>query len=100
MARCPCGPPEQFWYIFLTMSAPSRHTRRQPTRGRPSGEVPNVLWPIRGPVTIRQRMKIACAEEGLTYAGLIEKFLDERDEKIRRQRAAQRSPLHRPKAEI
>jgi hypothetical protein len=45
------------------------------------------------------RFRIAAAEEGLSYAGLIQMLLDARDARIKRQRAAQASPLHRPPSE-
>lgn len=44
----------------------------------------------------RRRLRVAAAEEDLSYAGLVMRFLDERDARVARQRAAQVSPLHRP----
>lgn len=45
----------------------------------------------------RRRLRVAAAEEDTSYAGLIMALLDERDAKIARIRAAQPSPLHRPR---
>lgn len=43
---------------------------------------------------LRRRLRIASAEEGLSYAGLFTMLLDMRDERLRRQRAAMAHPLH------
>lgn len=43
---------------------------------------------------LRRRLRIASAEEGLSYAGLFTMLLDMRDERIKRQRAAMAHPLH------
>lgn len=48
---------------------------------------------------LHRRIRVAAAEEGVAYHGLIELLLDQRDARIRRQRAQQASPLHRPPAD-
>ena len=52
---------------------------------------------IKGTPDLQKRMKIACIEEGLTYAELIDRLLDMREERRNRQRAQQAHPLARPK---
>jgi hypothetical protein len=54
------------------------------------------MLPVKMTADQRQRFKVACAEEGLSYAGLVLKLLDERDAKLARRRAAQAHPFHRP----
>lgn len=48
---------------------------------------------------LRKRLKIACVEEGVRYADLIDKLLDERDAREIRRKRSQASPLHRPPPE-
>lgn len=48
---------------------------------------------------LKRRFKVAAAEEGTTYAGLIEQWLDARDRAAERARARQAHPLHRPRQE-
>ena len=43
---------------------------------------------------LRRRLRIASAEEGLSYAGLFTMLLDMRDDRLKRQRAAMAHPLH------
>lgn len=45
---------------------------------------------------LKRRFKVAAAEEGVTYAQLIERWLDARDRAAERARARQAHPLHRP----
>ncbi|QWY84408.1 ribbon-helix-helix DNA binding domain protein [Mycobacterium phage Knocker] len=68
------------------------------TRVVAGGTTPSVLLPVKVRPDLRQRFKVAAAEEGTTYAGLIERWLDERDRRIAAQRRAQAHPLHRPAA--
>lgn len=64
--------------------------------GRPRGERQTMV-PVKMTVEERARFKVACAEEGnLSYAGLIIKFLDERDARRERARSRQAHPFHRP----
>lgn len=48
---------------------------------------------------LHRRVRLAAAEEAVSYAKLIDMLLDQRDARQRRQRAAQASPLHRPPAD-
>ncbi|AAQ12144.1 hypothetical protein AU098_gp067 [Mycobacterium phage Apizium] len=83
-------------YILIYMVNPKRpHRAFQQTPAKPA----TILLPIKCPPDVRQRLKIAAAEDGLTYAQLLVSLLDLRDDRHRRQRAAQASPLHRPRAE-
>lgn len=43
---------------------------------------------------LRRRLRVAAAEEDLSYAELFTMLLDMRDERLRRQRAAMAHPLH------
>lgn len=70
-------------------------TRRHPSNQ--SAAEPTKLIPVKGTPTLQRRLKIAAAEDGKTYAQLITEWLDTRDQNIRRRRAAQPSPLHRPR---
>ena len=58
---------------------------------------PSVLIGIKGTRELQKRMKIACIEEGLCYAELVDRLLDMREERRNRQRAQQAHPLARPK---
>ncbi|AGT12801.1 hypothetical protein PHELEMICH_64 [Mycobacterium phage Phelemich] len=55
-----------------------------------------LLVPIKGSAELRRRLKIASAEDGLTYAEMLWALLDIRDDRRARQRRMQPSPLHRP----
>ncbi len=79
------------------MTAPKRPAR--PRNGEIKGRAPRVILPIKMAPELRHRLKVAAAEEGTTYAGLFQMFLDQRDAKLRRQRAAQVHPLHQPRDE-
>lgn len=57
------------------------------------------MLPVKMTPEQRQRFKIACAEEGLSYAGLVLQMLDERDRRKERARQRQAHPLHRPAPE-
>ncbi|URC18174.1 ribbon-helix-helix DNA binding domain protein [Mycobacterium phage Zenteno07] len=57
---------------------------------------PKVVMPMKCRASLRQRLKVAAAEESMTYAELLTSLLDERDRKIERARARQAHPLHRP----
>ncbi|AYP70052.1 hypothetical protein I5G62_gp66 [Mycobacterium phage CRB2] len=76
------------------MANPSRPARGTVVIG--STATPTVLLPVKVPPDLRQRFKVAAAEEGTTYAGLIELWLDERDRKRQRAAARQAHPLHQP----
>lgn len=64
---------------------------------KPRRVVPTKLIPIKGTPELHKRLRIAAAEEGVSYAELLTRWLDRRDANIKRQRAAQPSPLHRPR---
>ena len=74
----------------MAMSTTRRH------RGKLAPRVPRVMLPIKMSVDLRQRFKVAAAEEGTTYAGLIEQWLNERDRKVVNARRQQAHPLHIP----
>lgn len=48
---------------------------------------------------LRKRFKAAAVDAGLTYAELIESWLDERDARLERQRRQQNHPLARANRE-
>lgn len=54
-----------------------------------------LLVPIKGSAELRKRLKVASAEDGLTYAEMLWALLDIRDDRRARQRRMQASPLHR-----
>ena len=64
---------------------------------RPLRREPTKLIPVKGTPQLQKRLKVAAAEEEMTYAELIEFWLDQRDARLRRERAKQPSPLHRPR---
>lgn len=68
-------------------------------RGRRRTEPPKVLLPVKMTEAQRTRFKVACAEEGLSYAALVLSLLDERDRRKERARARQAHPFHRPAPE-
>ena len=78
--------------ITVTYSPPSR--RYQPGSRHPA--FGTKLLPIKCSLDLRKRLKVAAAEEGLTYAECIWHLLDVREDRIKRQQRAQPSPLHRP----
>ncbi|AEJ92827.1 hypothetical protein SEA_OSMAXIMUS_68 [Pegunavirus osmaximus] len=96
MGRCPTSRTVPARYILVNMVTPNRPSRRFQQTPDPN---PLVVMPIKCRADLRQRLKIAAAEDGLTYAQLLVSLLDLRDDRHRRQRAAQASPLHRPRAE-
>ncbi|UYL88171.1 ribbon-helix-helix DNA binding domain protein [Gordonia phage Evaa] len=51
------------------------------------------MFTIRAPRDLRRRLKTVCAEEGKSYAELLEMLLDERDAKLARRKAQQNHPL-------
>lgn len=59
---------------------------------------PTMLIGVKGTADLRKRMKLACAEEGMTYGELIAALLDIREARLRKQRASQSHPLARPGA--
>jgi len=78
----------------MTTSA-TRQPPRVIPRGRPRG-LPKVMVPVKMTLEQRTRFKVACAEEGVSYADLVDKLLDEREAKRQRQQRQQAHPLHRP----
>lgn len=75
----------------MTTQTPPRRPEgsRHPAAG-------TLLVPIKGSADLRRRLKIAAAEDGLTYAEMLWALLDIRDDRRARQRRMQPSPLHRP----
>ncbi|QHB37374.1 hypothetical protein I5G58_gp072 [Mycobacterium phage BirdsNest] len=72
-------------------------TTQRPAETRP---VPTKPIQVKGMTDdLIRRFKVAAAEEGTSYAGLIEQWLDARDRAAERQRARQAHPLHRPRQE-
>ncbi|AXN53339.1 ribbon-helix-helix DNA binding domain protein [Mycobacterium phage Thonko] len=69
-------------------------TKPEPTP-RMRGPVKGLI-PVKGTAEQHRRLKVAAAEEGMTYIELIEALLDIREERIERRRRQQPSPLHRP----
>lgn len=69
-----------------------------PTRTRMArpGQVALVLLPIKIRPDLRQRFKVKAAQQGMTYAQLLEQWMDQDDARLERQRRAQAHPLHRP----
>ncbi|UXE04438.1 ribbon-helix-helix DNA binding domain protein [Mycobacterium phage Funsized] len=67
----------------------------RPTTGRPYTG-PRVLLPIKMHPDLRKRFKLKAVEQDLTYAELIEKWMDEEDRRLEQSRRAQAHPLHRP----
>ena len=66
----------------------------------PSRPVPTKPIQVKGMTDeLIRRFKVAAAEEGTSYAGLIEQWLDARDRAAERARARQAHPLHRPRQE-
>jgi hypothetical protein len=55
-----------------------------------------VLLPVKVTPELRKRFRLACVEDDVTYAEMLERFLDGRDAKLRRQQAQQAHPFHRP----
>ena len=76
---------------MATRSATRAHS------SKPRMVTPSKLIPIKGSTELHRRLRIAAAEEGVSYAELLTRWLDRRDANIKRQRAAQPSPLHRPR---
>lgn len=70
------------------------------TRIARPGHVALVLLPIKIRPDLRRRFKVKAAEAGLTYAQLLEQWMDQDDARLERQRRAQAHPLHRPAASI
>jgi hypothetical protein len=59
-----------------------------------------VLIGVKGDDYLRQRMRIAVAEDGYRgYADMISALLDDRERRRERAKRAQPSPLHRPTPE-
>lgn len=81
-----------FMYIKVTLDAmaASRSTSNA------TGIVPIKLIPVKGSAHLHRRLKIAAAEDGMTYAELISHWLDERDARNRQLRQTQAHPFHRP----
>ena len=71
------------------------HPRRPGKVGRPRGP-DTVLLPLKVTPDLRKRFKLRAVENDLTYAELIERWLDADDARIARQRRAQAHPLHQP----
>lgn len=73
---------------------------RSKTARRPLGSrhpaYGDLLMPIKCSLDLRQRLKVAAAEDGETYATMIWRLLDMRESQRARQRRAQPSPLHKP----
>ncbi|AER48980.1 hypothetical protein SEA_DONNY_68 [Mycobacterium phage Donny] len=82
--------PGRYNLLSMTTRTPARRPEasRHPAQG-------TQLMPIKGSLELRKRLKIAAAEDGLTYAEMIWALLDIRDDRRARQRRMQRSPLHR-----
>lgn len=55
-----------------------------------------ILVPIKMAPDLRQRFRLAAVSDDMTYAQLIERLLDEREEKLSKARAKQAHPFHRP----
>lgn len=74
----------------MTTRTPARRPEgsRHPAQG-------TLLIPLKGSPELRQRLKIAAAEDGLTYAEMLWALLDVREDRRAKQRRMQRSPLHR-----
>lgn len=68
---------------------PSRDTRPHGALVVPTLGVKNVT------PDLRKRFKAAAAQEGMTYAEMIEFWLDERDKRLENQRRQQNHPLAR-----
>lgn len=69
---------------------------------RPSGvhaPEPPILVPIKMRPDLRKRFRVRAVEGDMTYAQLIEHWLDEEDRKRQRAAARQAHPLHRPAPE-
>ena len=56
----------------------------------------SILVPIKMAPDLRQRFRLAAVADDMTYAQLIERLLDEREEKLSKARAKQAHPFHRP----
>ncbi|AYB70606.1 hypothetical protein SEA_SERENDIPITOUS_65 [Mycobacterium phage Serendipitous] len=69
--------------------------RRAPASRHPAWG-PDPLLVVRCSPELRQRLKVAAVEDGLTHAEMLWALLDIRDDRRARQRRMQRSPLHRP----
>lgn len=54
------------------------------------------MVPVKMTVGERTRFKVACAEDGLSYAALVMALLDERESRAVIARAKQVHPFHRP----
>jgi hypothetical protein len=80
---------------LVTMHPQKRAVIVSPRIGRPSTG-PKVLLPVKVSPALRTRVKVAAAQEDMTYAQLIEHLLDMRDDRLRRQQAQQAHPFHRP----
>jgi hypothetical protein len=44
----------------------------------------------------RKRFKVMCADEGLSYADMIDQWMTRHEAKMTRERRAQAHPLHQP----
>ena len=55
-----------------------------------------ILVPVKMTPALRKRFKQAALDDDMTYAQLIERLLDEREEKLSKARAKQAHPFHRP----
>jgi len=64
-----------------------------------SPRVEPVLVPIKMRPDLRRRFRLAAVEADLTYAQLIERWLDADAERMERARRRQAHPFHRPAEE-
>jgi hypothetical protein len=53
------------------------------------------MFSVRGTADLQQRLRIACAEEGMTMAQLMTFLLDIREDRLKRARAQQGHPLRK-----
>ena len=68
-----------------------------PTARRPVSKFENyVLIGVKAPPELQKRLRVACAEDGLSYWQMIDYLLDVRDRYLERQRAGQAHPLSQP----
>ncbi|QGH75314.1 ribbon-helix-helix DNA binding domain protein [Mycobacterium phage Quesadilla] len=58
-----------------------------------------ILVPIKMRPDLRKRFRVRAVERDMTYAQLIESWLDEEDRKLERARQRQAHPFHRPSPE-
>lgn len=68
-----------------------------PASARRTYPVSTKLIPVKGTPELQRRIKVAAAEDGVTYAELIDTLLDERERRNERRRKQMVSPLHRPR---